>query len=348
MANLYKRSADIRHFILANVDKHEHDISKLTAEHFGITRQSVNRYLQKLCGENLLTKSGKTQNIAYKLATLQEWRASFSLDPGLAEDVVWTNNIRQIILPVPDNILNIWQYGFTEMFNNIIEHSDGSMATVYIQKNSFYTEMFLHDNGVGIFEKIKTKLNLNDIFQAIFELHKGKLTTDPKNHTGEGIFFTSRMFDSFNICSKGVFFDHENDRDKDLILDHNFNVSGTIVKLRLSNHTTRTVKSVFSKFDSKTDYSFNKTIIPIRLAQYGTDLLISRSQAKRILMRVELFQNVILDFNGVDYIGQAFADEIFRVFSQNHPKIKLLVINTNHEVEKMIKRVKSNINNQTK
>ena len=34
----------------------------------------------------------------------------------------------------------------------------------------------------------------------VWELPKsGKLTTDPDNHTGEGIFFTSRVFDEFEI-----------------------------------------------------------------------------------------------------------------------------------------------------
>jgi len=47
---------------------------------------------------------------------------------------------------------------------------------------------------------------------------------------------------------------------------------------------------------------------------------------------------VVLDFAGVNTIGQAFADEIFRVFQQAHPSVKLRSFNTNAEVEAMIKR----------
>jgi hypothetical protein len=54
----------------------------------------------------------------------------------------------------------------------------------------------------------------------------------------------------------------------------------------------------------------------VRLAKYGNDQLISRSQAKRLLARIELFKIVLFDFSGVETIGQAFADEIFRVFAQ--------------------------------
>jgi hypothetical protein len=50
---------------------------------------------------------------------------------------------------------------------------------------------------------------------------------------------------------------------------------------------------------------------------------------------------VIFDFSGVDTIGQAFADEIFRVFARQHPEIELLTSKTNSEVRRMIERAKS-------
>lgn len=40
------------------------------------------------------------------------------------------------------------------------------------------------------------------------ELHKGKLTTDPVNHSGEGIFFSSKIMSEFTIWSdNSVFYD---------------------------------------------------------------------------------------------------------------------------------------------
>jgi len=47
----------------------------------------------------------------------------------------------------------------------------------------------------------------------------------------------------------------------------------------------------------------------------------------------------LLDFSGVEMIGQAFADQIFRVFRNEHPDINLVRINTNDDVEKMVHRV---------
>ena len=108
--------------------------------------------------------------------------------------------------------------------------------------------------------------------------------------------------------------------------------------MRLRNHSTRTTKGVFDEYVSGEDYDFSRTVVPVVLAQYVADPLISRSQAKRVLSRVELFRTVVFDFSEVDSIGQAFADEIFRVFAKAHPDIDLQVIHANPAVRKMISR----------
>ena len=203
------------------------------------------------------------------------------------------------------------------------------------------SEMLIRDDGVGIFWKIQRQLGLLDERHAIFELSKGKLTTDPTNHTGEGIFFTSRMFDSFEILSGGSFFSHEHGKPRDWLLKSKSERRGTMVLMRLNNHTSRTTRKVFGAYVSGEDFDFTKTVVPVDLARYENDKLISRSQAKRVLARVELFKTVVFDFKSVDYIGQAFADEIFRVFANAHPDIELHAINANSEVKRMIARARS-------
>jgi hypothetical protein len=200
--------------------------------------------------------------------------------------------------------------------------------------------MSVVDDGVGIFRKIQTDLGLLDERHAILELSKGKLTTDPKRHTGEGIFFTSRMFDSFEILSGETFFSHESGKTEDWLLESSRDHAGTAVFMRLHNHTSRTAKKVFDAYVSGEDFDFSKTVVPVNLARYGNDRLISRSQAKRVLARVDLFKTVVFDFRDVDGIGQAFADEIFRVFANEHPDISLHSVHANSEVKRMIGRVR--------
>jgi hypothetical protein len=68
------------------------------------------------------------------------------------------------------------------------------------------------------------------------------------------------------------------------------------------------------------------------------EYLVSRSQAKRVLARFDGIEDVSLDFEDVDEIGQAFADEIFRVFANRHPEVVLKVMNANEHVQQMINR----------
>ena len=111
--------------------------------------------------------------------------------------------------------------------------------------------------------------------------------------------------------------------------------------MKLKNNTARTTAEIFNKF-SDDDYGFTKTVVPVRLAQYGNEQLVSRSQAKRLLIRIERFKTVLFDFKDVESIGQAFADEVFRVFARQHPSMELLPINANDAVTQMVRRVGSN------
>ncbi len=331
---------NVRRFIIEHVERHPESIAKVTAKHFKITRQAVNKHLQRLTAEGSLTETGKTRNRIYKLAPLSAWRHTYQIVPGLAEDVVWTNDVSPALGQVPDNVKDIWHYGFTEMFNNAIDHSDGKSITVEVRRTAASTEMLVEDDGVGIFRKIQSKLGLLDERHAILELSKGKLTTDPKNHTGEGIFFTSRMFDSFEILSGGSFFSHRHDKPRDWMSESIRERTGTAVFMSLNNHTSRTATKVFDTYVSGEDFDFTKTVVPVDLARYGNDKLVSRSQAKRVLARVDLFKTVVFDFEGVEYIGQAFSDEIFRVFANAHPEIELVPINANSQVKRMIARAR--------
>ncbi len=341
MVRLRPRGEKVRNYILRNIRGHPTDIVKIAAERFGITRQAINKHLQKLVSESALTQAGRTRNRSYNLAPLVEWNQEYEVS-GLAEDVIWRNDVTSVIGKKLENVLDIWNYGFTEMLNNAIDHSGGSMVRVSIKKTAVDSEMIISDNGVGIFKKIQSALNLLDERHAVLELAKGKLTTDPQAHTGEGIFFTSRVFNSFEILSGGVYFSHKFAEAEDWILQSNYEGQGTTVYMKLNNHTARTTKAIFKQFSSGGDFGFNKTVVPVKLAQYENDKLISRSQAKRLLARVDLFKVVMFDFKDVEIIGQAFADEIFRVFPQIHPEIELLSFNANEDVAEMVKRAEGN------
>lgn len=340
MVGLRSSGEKIRRFILNHIATHSNDIVAVTRKEFNITRQAVNRHLTLMVKQGVILAEGKTRK-KYVLAPDFSWTQEYTLESTLSEDVVWRNDIADKLGTLPDNVLAIWQYGFTEMFNNAIDHSGSQKILVSIQRTSAFSEVMISDKGEGIFIKIQRLLGLLDERHALLELAKGKLTTDPKNHSGEGIFFSSRMFDEFAILSGGVYFSHEHNKPEDWILERKNPESGTAVFMKLFNNSSRTTKSVFDYFSSDDDFGFNKTIVPVSLARYGAELLISRSQAKRLIARIDRFKTVMFDFEGVGEIGQAFADEIFRVFQNEHPEIQLLSIHTSHEVAQMIQWVQA-------
>ena len=338
MAGIRKRGEDIRQFILDNVESHPRDVAKLAVKTFGITRQAVNKHINRLAEQGALIVSGSTKNHHYLLHPLLLWEEIISLDNRPAEDSIWRNDIKPRIGKLPDNVLDIWYYGFTEMMNNAIDHSEGKQVSINLTKTAISTELVIFDNGVGIFKKIQNALGLEDERPAVLELSKGKVTTDPARHTGEGIFFSSRMFDDFRILSGNVSFSHTHAEDEDWILENQKFQTGTGVFMKLKNNTARTAKKIFDEFTTGDEYGFTKTVVPVKLAQYGDEKLISRSQAKRLMARVDRFKVVILDFDNVEVIGHAFADEVFRVFAGQHPHIEIIPIRANKNVKQMIQR----------
>jgi len=336
-----KKSEEIRQFILGNVEEHSGDITIFTSEHFAISRQAVHRHIVKLIDAGLLNTSGNTRGKKYIPKPLAEFSIQLSIK-NLEEDKIWRLQIRPLLNGVPVNVLSICQYGFTEMVNNVIDHSEGTTLTIILTRTYSLIEIIVMDDGVGIFNKLQRELNLDDPLHTVLELSKGKLTTDSQHHTGEGVFFTSRMFDQFWLMSGNLCFAHAYDQDW-LLEEQKNSIKGTKVVLKINPKSSHTLQQIFNKFSSDDDQSFSKTNVPVFLAKYGDENLISRSQAKRLLMRFDRFKEIILNFKNVDSIGQAFADEIFRVFRSEHPGIHLIPINVNKTVQKMITRVTSEL-----
>ncbi|WP_218920082.1 STAS-like domain-containing protein [Chondromyces crocatus] len=343
-------AGELETFILQQVLEHPDDIARITAEHFGITRQAVSRHLKRLVEEGKLQASGATRSRTYDLAILSEDAFSLDVSPALDEHEVWRARVSSLLRGLPKNVEAICHYGFTEMLNNVVDHSEGRSVTIAVRRTAASVVILIRDDGVGIFRKITKALDLSDERLAVLELSKGKLTTDPRRHSGEGIFFTSRMFDTFYLASgpirllcrgsKSMLLDAREPwlPVQDLLaLDPR---EGTDVLLDISTQSERTMESVFDRFSDslEEDYGFVRTQVPVSLARFGEENLVSRSQAKRLLVRFERFKEVVLDFSGVETVGQAFADEIFRVFPLDHPGVRLSWLNATSQVEKMIRR----------
>ena len=124
--------------------------------------------------------------------------------------------------------------------------------------------------------------------------------------------------------------------DDDSIIDFNNSFKGTCVLMSLSNFTNKIPKEIFDQY-SDLDGSFTTTRIPLKNIFDAAP--VSRSQAKRVCNRLEKFEEVILDFNGIEWMGQGFAHQIFVVFQNAHSEISIIPKNMNDSVESMYNHV---------
>lgn len=112
----------------------------------------------------------------------------------------------------------------------------------------------------------------------------------------------------------------------------------SLIVMRLENDTSRTIKEVFDMY-APMQKGFVKTRIPLaEVCPYAQP--VARSQARRIIYRLEEFEQVEFDFTGVEYMAQGFADEVFRVFHNKHPEVELIPVHANESVLGMIKHVR--------
>jgi len=328
----------IRRFLLRLIGRGRRDIAGLASARYGVTRQYVNKLLRELTNEGAIEATGETRARIYSLAK-ETRNLRLEIDDTLEEDRVWRQFVRPELEGTGTRALEICHYGFTEMFNNVLDHSEGTGVTVTITRSPVAITLRVGDDGVGIFQKIQDAFGLEDPEHAVLELSKGKLTTDSDRHTGEGIFFTSRMFDKFRIVSGSLTLIHLREGD-DWCIEYRQQQEGTVVSMTIDPDTRRSTRAVYDRYTAgeEGDYGFNVTHVPVALARYGEENLVSRSQAKRVLARLNLFKKVVLNFSDVPTIGQAFADELFRVYPGVQPDLEFVVVNAAVNVRDMIRR----------
>ncbi|HBL24879.1 MAG TPA: ArsR family transcriptional regulator [Deltaproteobacteria bacterium] len=339
MARFRKRGEAIRAFIIRNAEDQASGLVSKVMREFAISRQAVHKHLRYLVDGKILLQGAPPGR--YQLCTLGDSKKILSVAGNPEEDVVWRTEVREMVGDLPENALDLWRCGFTEMFNNVVEHSGAESAFIQVKNTAFSTKMTIWDRGVGIFRKIGSHFTFIDERHAAIELVKGGLTTDRTAHSGEGLFFTTRMFDTFSILSGGILLAHTTSDDgDDWTLATQEDRSGTLITMTLKNATSRLIRDIYQKCSSDGISGLSTTVVPAHLAQYGTEKLVSRSEAKRLLTGLARFKTALIDFGGIDSIGEAFADEVFRIFPAAHPGIEIREIRANKEIRSMIDGVR--------
>lgn len=325
--------------ILKWARRRRHFVSQEVAKAFRISRQAASRHLANLMDQGHLSRIGSTRGAQYTVHKPPSSPAVLRLVKqlkGLEEDRVFEECALKMRLKQKLNQkgYSIFSYAFTEMLNNAIDHSRSKTCRIEVAVSGRDSSFSIRDFGIGAYRNVMQTFSLDSEFEALQHLFKGKQTTWPQNHSGEGIFFTSRIADRFVLRSHTLQAIIDNLKE-DVFVSEQRHISGTEVQFYLKNKTKKDLAELFNQFTNE-DFEFDKNRIRIKITQSGGSL--TRSQAKRLLFGLEKFSEIVFDFKGVQEIGQGFADEIFRVYANQHPNTKLLFENTSSVVSLLISR----------
>ncbi len=325
------------------------DISNL----FKSSRQYASKLISELVKEKKLIKIGSTISTFY--TTKDYLSKNPKLIPNIYSKTLKNKSLEEhkvfddiehnfsLFYKIPENIKSIFEYAFSEIFNNAIDHSKSKKINFLVKLDKNILSFIINDYGIGVFRNIMQKRNLKSEIEAIQDLLKGKTTTAPKLHSGEGIFFTSKVGDEFILDSYGYQF-IANNKIKDIFVKKvKGQKKGTKVTFNIDLNNKYHLNDVFKRYTNivkNNEYGFDKTEIKIRLYSIG-GVNISRSQARRVLSGLEKFKIIVMDYDKVPNVGQAFADEIYRVFKNKRKNIQIKNINMNEAVEFMVKRAKT-------
>jgi anti-sigma regulatory factor (Ser/Thr protein kinase)/uncharacterized protein (DUF1330 family) len=326
---------------------------------YGVSRQYISKLLSRLVDENILIKVGSTRSAFYTTQEYLEKHPQIAHNTysrillnqkNLEEHRIFSDIEKQFrpIEKISENVRSIFEYAFSEMLNNAIDHSKSKKIKIFVSLNNNILTFTVDDYGIGAFRNIMKKKYLKSELEAIQDLLKGKTTTAPKLHSGEGIFFTSKVGDEFILDSYGYQFIANNIIKDIFVKKVKGQKQGTKVTFRININDRHHLDDVFKKYTNLakgSDYGFDKTEIRVRLYTMG-GVHISRSQARRVLSGLEKFKIVVMDYDKVPTVGQAFADEIYRVFKNKRPDIVLQDTNMNESVKFMVERAQNEAKRQ--
>jgi len=303
-----------------------------------LSRATTHRRIKELVDSGRLERIGAARSSVYVLAA-SRWRWPRA---GLDEFEAW-KEMEPAVRPMAratEKQIDTLRYAVTEMINNAIDHSGGKRVDAAVRPSGGSFEIEIADDGVGVFEHLRRSRGLPSLEDAIVQLEKGKLTTDPTRHTGEGLFFTSRTSRSFKLASGPLAWLVDNVANDRAVLLLDKPVRGTRVLLTFTPGEIPELPEIFRRWTDLESGAFNVSRTTVKLAAHGR-ALISRSEAKRVVADLEKFATVELDFSGVETVGQGFADEVFRVFASAQPQVKLEPTHMSPSVAFMVRRARA-------
>jgi anti-sigma regulatory factor (Ser/Thr protein kinase) len=314
---------------------HGDDLLAHVMQRLDISRRRARKLLGLLVDARWLAVEGTRRKPIYRPGVLRQVVHHCAL-AGLAEDRPWAEHFAPAFELRP-NVARLAQHAFTELLNNAIDHSGGTGVTVSVRQTGLHLQMLVSDDGCGLFQRIAQSWQIDDPRLAMLELGKGKLTTQPERHLGQGLFYVARAVDIFDLHANRSAFQRRPGRSGWFDV-RPVDRQGTSIYVAIALDTPRTLDQVL-RSTAEQDYGLDHTEVSLRLLTGPNTWLESRAQARRVTARLDSFRRARLDFSGIDEIGPAFADELFRVYARAHPGVQLVPTAATPRVAAMIAAV---------
>ncbi len=159
---------DIKDLILKIINKKGQVSTAEIVKKTSFSKAYINRFFKELQEEGKIVLIGQTNKAHYvkadKNSLLKAKRKIKRFNKrvdnkNLSEDLI-LKELKQktgILLDVPDNVVTIFGYAFSEILNNAIDHSQSKKINIQAVNHKDVLRFDIIDYGIGIFDKIKNK-----------------------------------------------------------------------------------------------------------------------------------------------------------------------------------------------
>jgi len=195
--------------IIKYIENHGSTGSRELSAHFGISRQALNLHLRRLIDDGKLFRTGSTRNARYHLSVTAEIKRDFFSDfqvTGLDESRIYQRLSLSLNLPadLKADVESIAHYAFTEMLNNVIDHSGSDKTRVRATLGAGKLCFEIKDWGKGVFASIADRFSLEKEYFSRQRLQTGSYfvhTESSWNGTVPGVMFFSQHHDMLKAHS---------------------------------------------------------------------------------------------------------------------------------------------------
>ena len=154
------------------------DISNL----FKSSRQYASKLISELVKEKKLIKIGSTISTFY--TTKDYLSKNPKLIPNIYSKTLKNKSLEghkvfddiehnfSLFYKIPENIKSIFEYAFSEIFNNAIDHSKSKKINFLVKLDKNILSFIINDYGIGVFRNIMQKRNLKSEIEAIQDFLK--------------------------------------------------------------------------------------------------------------------------------------------------------------------------------